>query len=110
MQKINQWHQFETATQVAETICAEIIQLAEQAISETGNFKIVLAGGSTPEKVYQLLVNVKTDWSKWMIYYGDERSLPAGDEERNSVKASQALLDRKPTPFMNRTRKSCASC
>ena len=101
MQKINQWHQFETATQVAETICAEIIQLAERAISETGNFKIVLAGGSTPEKVYQLLVDANTDWSKWMIYYGDERCLPANDEERNSVKASRALLDKVNIPSDN---------
>ncbi|MEE9326872.1 MAG: 6-phosphogluconolactonase [Cocleimonas sp.] len=101
MQKINQWHQFETATQVAETICAEIIQLAERAISETGNFKIVLAGGSTPEKVYQLLVDANTDWSKWMIYYGDERCLPVNDEERNSVKASRALLDKVNIPSDN---------
>ena len=50
MQKINKWHQFETAAQVAETICEQIIQIANQAISETGQFKIVLAGGSSPEK------------------------------------------------------------
>ncbi len=101
MQKINKWHQFETAAEVAETICAEIIQLAEQAISETGTFKIVLAGGSTPEKVYQLLVDAKTDWSKWMIYYGDERCLPANDEERNSLKASRALLNKVDIPSAN---------
>ncbi len=101
MQKIIKWHQFKTAAEVAETICAEIIQLAEQAISETGNFKIVLAGGSTPEKVYQLLVDAKTDWSKWMIYYGDERCLPADDKDRNSIMASRALLDKVDIPSAN---------
>ena len=101
MQKINKWHQFETATQVAETICEQIIQIANQAITETGQFKIVLAGGSTPEKVYQLLVSAKTDWSKWMVYYGDERCLPADDKKRNSIMAGRALLDKVDIPSAN---------
>jgi len=101
MQKINQWHQFDTATLVAEAVCEQIIQIAEQTISETGVFKIVLAGGSTPEKIYQLLVNAKTDWSKWMIYYGDERCLPADDKDRNSMMANRALLEKVDIPSSN---------
>lgn len=98
MQKINQWHQFDTSIQVAEAVCNQVIRLAEQAISEKGNFKIVLAGGSTPEKVYQLLAHAETDWSKWMIYYGDERCLPADDKERNSIKAGHTLLEKVNIP------------
>jgi 6-phosphogluconolactonase len=92
MQTINQWHKFDTSTQVAEAVCDQIIKSAERAIAERGCFKIVLAGGSTPERIYQLLVNANTDWAKWMIYYGDERCLPADDKDRNSVMATQALL------------------
>ncbi len=98
MQKINQWHQFDTSTQVAEAVCERIIQSAERAIADRGNFKIVLAGGSTPEKIYQLLVDTKTDWSKWMIYYGDERCLPADDKDRNSNMASSSLLENVDIP------------
>ena len=36
-----------------------------------------------------------------MIYYGDERSLPIDDEERNSVKAGRALLDKVDIPSAN---------
>ncbi len=98
MQKINQWHQFSTAEQVADAVLEQIIQSAESAIAERGCFKLVLAGGSTPEKIYQKLVNAKTDWSKWRIYYGDERCLPADDKERNSIMASNALLSKVAIP------------
>lgn len=101
MQIINQWHQFETATQVADAVLEQIIISAEKAIATSGSFKIVLAGGSTPEKIYQRLVNTKTDWSKWMIYYGDERCLPADDKDRNSVMASNALLTQITIPSEN---------
>lgn len=98
MQKINQWHQFDTSTQVADAVCEQIVQSAEQAIAERGCFKIVLAGGSTPEKIYQLLVGANTDWSRWMIYYGDERCLPADDKGRNSIMATNALLSKVSIP------------
>lgn len=101
MQKINQWHQFATASQVADAVCEQILLCAEQAIAENGSFKIVFAGGSTPEKIYQQLVDAKTDWSKWMIYYGDERCLPANDKDRNSVMANNALLTKVDIPAAN---------
>ncbi len=101
MQKINQWHEFDTATQVASAVCKKILASAEQAIAERGSFNIVLAGGSTPEKIYQLLVEAKTDWSKWMIYFGDERCLPANHQDRNSIMASQVLLAKVTIPADN---------
>lgn len=94
MQKINEWQQFETAAQVADAVLEQILKSAEQAIAARGSFKIVLAGGSTPEKIYQQLVEAKTDWSKWMIFYGDERCLPADDKDRNSTMASNAFLSK----------------
>jgi len=101
MQIINQWHQFDTAAQVADEVLAQILKSAEQAIAKTGSFKLVLAGGSTPEKIYQQLVSAKTDWSKWMIYYGDERCLAADDKDRNSIMAANALLSKVAIPAAN---------
>ncbi len=101
MQIINQWHQFETAAQVADAVLEQIISSAEKAIAEKGCFKIVLAGGSTPEKIYQQLVNAKMNWSKWMVYYGDERCLPVDDKDRNSIMASHALLSKVAIPAEN---------
>lgn len=101
MQKINQWHQFDHASLVATKVCEKIITCAERALASRGKFKIVLAGGSTPEKIYQLLVNSATDWSKWFIYYGDERCLAADNKDRNSIMATQALLAKVAIPDAN---------
>ncbi len=93
MQRNLQWHQLETADLIAETVCARILALANEAITERGQFKFVLAGGKTPEKVYRLLAQSDADWSNWFIYHGDERCLPIDDANRNSVMAANAFLN-----------------
>jgi 6-phosphogluconolactonase len=98
MQANSHWHLLATADQVALAVYQHILAAAEQAIAEHGSFKLVLAGGSTPEKVYRLLAKAAADWSKWLIYYGDERCLPAAHADRNSWMASQAFLDQVSIP------------
>ena len=98
MQHNSHWHILETADQVAQAAYQQILDAAEQAIAERGTFKLVLAGGSTPEKVYRLLAEADADWSKWTIYYGDERCLPTDHADRNSLMATQAFLEKVAIP------------
>ncbi len=98
MQKINQWHQYPTADELAKAVCHLILEKAEQAIANKGEFKLVLAGGSTPEKIYHLLAKAEADWQKWKLYYGDERCLPADDKDRNSVMAYNTLISKVAIP------------
>jgi 6-phosphogluconolactonase len=98
MQNLINWHTFDTADQVANTVCQHILNSAKQAISERGTFKLVLAGGTTPEKIYRLLAEAKADWANWTIYYGDERCLPSNHADRNSLMAEHALLDKVAIP------------
>jgi 6-phosphogluconolactonase len=92
------WHTLETADDVALAAYQHILEAAKSAIAEREQFKLVLAGGTTPEKVYRLLAQFDADWPKWFIYYGDERCLPADHADRNSVMAEQALLSKVATP------------
>jgi 6-phosphogluconolactonase len=98
MQHNSRWHILETADQVAQAAYQQILSAAEYAITEHGTFKLVLAGGSTPEKVYRLLAKADAEWSKWYIYYGDERCLPADHADRNSLMATQAFLEKVAIP------------
>ncbi|MGZ4956879.1 MAG: 6-phosphogluconolactonase [Methylobacter sp.] len=98
MQKNSRWHYLETAEQVADAACQQILNAATSAISERGKFKLVLAGGSTPEKVYRLLAESVADWANWTIYYGDERCLPADHQDRNSLMATEVLLQKVAIP------------
>ena len=89
------------AKAVAAHAAAFILQAATDAIDEHGAFRLVLAGGTTPQQVYQLLAQASADWSHWHIYYGDERCLPADDAERNSHMAHIAWLSHVGIPLQN---------
>lgn len=92
------WHGY-PATEALEHAAAQaIFNCSQQSISQRGSFHIVLAGGTTPRRVYELLRPLATDWKAWHIYYGDERCLPAVHAERNSHMAAQAWLDQVSIP------------
>lgn len=99
--KTVQWELTRDEKEVAVRACRRILLTADQAIAARGQFRIVLAGGSTPERTYRLLSEVNTDWRRWQVYFGDERCLPVDDPQRNSVMASRAWLDRVDLPNAN---------
>jgi 6-phosphogluconolactonase len=75
-----------------------ILDAAARAIERRGRFLIVLAGGSTPRAIYRMLRGADADWSRWQVYFGDERCLPADDAARNSRMATDAWLNHVPIP------------
>lgn len=86
------WRVFADAAAVRDAAVIMIEQTAAAAIAARASFHIVLAGGTTPRAVYEQLRHLSTDWSKWHVYYGDERCLPVHDVERNSRMAQDAWL------------------
>ena len=92
------WQYLDNTQELAKTAASLILEEANKAITARGAFKLVLAGGSTPENAYRLLVNADTDWSKWHIYYGDERCLPPEHKDRNSKMAYDAFLQHTAIP------------
>lgn len=91
--QIIRWKHYTSISALWYTACADIVECATHAIAERGQFLIVLAGGNTPRAVYRLLRDVQTDWSKWHIYYGDERCLPRDHVDRNSLMVEQTWLN-----------------
>lgn len=62
------------------------------ALAARGEFYIVLAGGGTPQRLYQALAGEAHDWPRWQVWYGDERCLPVAHPERNSQRAEAVWL------------------
>ena len=83
---------------VAESACKIIIKAAQEAIAKDKAFKIVLAGGKTPETIYQLLSKAQSDWMLWHIYLGDERCYPIDHPQRNSNMIKHNFLRKVPIP------------
>jgi len=86
---------------LAQAVAREVVLAAETAVAERGLFHLVLAGGSTPRRCYELMRNIDVPWLKMHIWFGDERCLPVGDAERNDTMADAALLKHVPLPLDN---------
>ena len=68
------------------------------AIAQRGQCSIALSGGSTPRPVYERIAAADLDWSKLLVFWGDERYVPHDSPESNARMASEAWLDRVPMP------------
>ena len=55
---------------------------------------IVLTGGTTPKRAYELTPALEPDWSRVELWWGDERCAPAEDAKSNYNLARVALIDR----------------
>src|SRR4051812_21708195 len=92
------WQLFNSQADINQATTQRILDAAKEAIAKYGTFLIVLAGGSTPKSVYEQLAKADADWSKWYIYYNDDRCLPVDHPERNSLMAAKAWLDHVAIP------------
>jgi 6-phosphogluconolactonase len=79
---------------LAETAKEWIVARAQRP----GEFRIALAGGSTPRRVYERLASQPLDWSNWHVWWSDERLVPSDHPDSNERMARDALLDAVPIP------------
>ena len=79
-----------------------IVDSINEDLRHLDRFTIVLSGGSTPKKLYQLLASEefknKIDWQRLHVFWGDERCVPFTDERNNAKMAFDTLLDHVPVP------------
>ncbi|MEE9243290.1 MAG: 6-phosphogluconolactonase [Mycobacterium sp.] len=73
------------------------------AIAERGQAAIVLTGGGTEIGLLRRVGerSDEVDWAKVHLYWGDERFVPADNDERNDKQAREALLDHVDVPEAN---------
>jgi 6-phosphogluconolactonase len=92
------WHPVADIAAMQRAAFERIVDAAKRAIVARGEFLIVLSGGNTPRGVYEMLRAADTDWSRWRIYFGDERCVAVDDPQRNSKMAGDIWLDHVPIP------------
>lgn len=97
------------------------VETANRYIDQHGRFNVALAGGSTPQRMYEYLASDEfsqiIDWSRVFFYFGDERNVPHDHQDSNYHMACQAMLNHIPVPPHNlhpfdtqlEVRKSAAS-
>jgi 6-phosphogluconolactonase len=85
---------------VAEAAADGFVAAAQQAIAERGVFHVALSGGSTPKRVYPLLISQPrvsaVDWSRVELFWGDERAVPPAHPDSNFGAAYGLFVSRLP--------------
>jgi 6-phosphogluconolactonase len=79
----------EAVAQYAADRLAAVIADAREAGRE---LHVALAGGSTPQRAYELLAGVDGSWSHVHLWLGDERCVPEDDPEANVRMVRESLL------------------
>jgi 6-phosphogluconolactonase len=77
----------------AEGVARASADLIAEAIL-AGCRTLVLAGGSTPKRAYELLAERRLPWGRITALFGDERCVAPDDPESNYLMAKRSLLDR----------------
>src|SRR5256886_870561 len=96
-----------TAEEVAEAAAAEIAEALRD-----GAKTLVLTGGTTPKRCYELLSTLDVEWGRVAVFFGDERCVPPDHPESNYRMANETLLSKVPIPAdqVFRMRGEAESC
>ncbi len=93
---------FKTTDDVLKGLADYIVEVAEQPMYANDRFTISLSGGSSPKSLYQLLASEeyrdKINWEKVYFFFGDERMVPADDQDNNGNMVRQALFNKLQIP------------
>lgn len=88
-------HIYKDASNLARGLAAWIAGDINLKLKEKPRYSLVLSGGSTPKKLYELLASKyadKVSWNRVDFFWGDERHVPYEDERNNGRMAYEALL------------------
>jgi 6-phosphogluconolactonase len=106
MEKINKMlHIYKTADETIKGLADFFVETVNTAIKEKGRCTVVLSGGNSPKKLYELLASMvygnQIDWDKIYFFFGDERYVPFTDPENNGSMAKKALFEPLMIPDAN---------
>ena len=92
--------QFKSKEQIFETAAQLFVEAAKKNIDKKGFFSVALTGGSSPVDLHKLLATEayksQVDWSKVLVFWGDERWVPFEDDLSNTKMSYETLLNHVP--------------
>lgn len=77
----------------SHALAAMVQAAAAKAVEEKGAFTLVLSGGSLLKSLSKLTSSGSVDFSKWWIFFVDERNVPHSSDESTYKGAKENFLD-----------------
>lgn len=103
MSKQPNLYSFPTTDALAPQLRTYILSAQRAALSKHGVFRVAVSGGSLPATLSKALLAAPTgpedtlDFSKWEIFFADERAVPLDHDDSNYCAVKADLLDNIPT-------------
>ena len=89
--------------ELAPNLRKYILEQQNEALKRHGVFRLAVSGGSLPKTMAKALLaqssgseDDKTEFSKWEIFYADERCVPLTHEDSNHKLVKEEFLDKIP--------------
>jgi len=95
---------FDTIEEMSRAAALGLINQIRQTLARNNLFSLVLAGGQTPRRLYELLATEfrqAVPWTRMRLYMGDERFVPPDDPRSNYRMIKEAMLSRLPITDKN---------
>jgi 6-phosphogluconolactonase len=91
---------YEDSEALSRAVAQLFAQEARQAVKARGRFTVLLSGGETPRRSYEMLAQEPLrsliPWHTLQLFWGDERWVPQGDPLSNLGAARRAFIDLVP--------------
>ena len=98
-------HIYPTSDLAIRSLADFFVQIVHSAITEKGYAHVVLTGGNSPKKLYNLLASEEyksqVEWSKVFFFFGDERYVPSTHDDYNGSMVKQLFFDPLEIPETN---------
>ena len=83
-----------------EAVAEQITRALEEALGARPEATVVLTGGNTPRRLYELLASPlyrdRIGWPRVHLFWGDERCVPPDDPQSNYGMTRETLLSKVP--------------
>lgn len=89
---------FPSAAALQSDLYIYVLQAQTDALARHGKFKVAVSGGSLPAYLasHELLNSTEILWSRWEIFFADERAVPLDHPDSNYGLLKKKLLDKIP--------------
>jgi 6-phosphogluconolactonase len=90
-------HIYDTDKEVIKALADFFVATVNAAIRKKDGCSVVLSGGNSPKKLYQLLASDdyknQVNWNKVSFFFGDERYVPFNYPDNNGLMAKETLFE-----------------
>lgn len=97
--------QFTDGETLSHYATEQIVALANAAVTQRGRFLVALSGGSTPQRLYELLAQTpyttQMPWQQTHLLWGDERLVPPDAPGSNYQQVHDTILSHVTIPNAN---------